>query len=104
MARPDWPLTWAALRELRRAVPVAHPVHVRTCELAGVWGDCWLRRRRRRWCFMVRLDRRQPDELAVQTLVHEYAHLAAWYSADPTDHGDAWALAYGRCYRLVLEP
>lgn len=45
-----------------------------------------------------------PGEL-VETLVHEWAHCRAWFAdhSQLQDHGPGWALAYGECYRTVIE-
>jgi len=40
------------------------------------------------------------------SLSHEWAHVLTWAEGSevPTDHADNWALAYGRCYRILIEP
>jgi len=38
---------------------------------------------------------------AIETLIHEYAHAAAW-GRDRDPHGPEWGKAYSRCYRVVV--
>ena len=51
-----------------------------------------------------RARRMHPSEL-VETLMHEWAHCRAWWGdhSQLLDHGPAWGLAYGECYRAVIE-
>lgn len=92
----------AAARILRRQCMPAHPVHVRRVQLQGEWGHCWLRKRKHRKVFLIAIDSRMPDQLALETLVHEWAHALSWYEPG-TDHSVAWGRAYARCYRAVIE-
>lgn len=33
------------------------------------------------------------------TLIHEFAHILAWFDKDQNIHGDAWGIAYAKCWR-----
>lgn len=95
--------------KLRREAPPLLPVRVYVRDrLAGkAWGCATLmvceRNKPRRFVIDVR-----KSSLAMMrdTLLHEWAHALTWAEgADVgTDHGDPWALAYGRCYRILIEP
>jgi Zn-dependent peptidase ImmA (M78 family) len=91
------------------------PVVVRTAWLdGGLLGQC-IRRPKR---FVVRLNSRMSEEMAIETLLHEWAHALAWnYSLDrlaenpeiePAEfdrasHDEAWGCAYSRVWRAYLD-
>jgi len=49
--------------------------------------------------------RRSSTDMMRDTLLHEWAHALTWSVGEQThtDHSDPWALAYGRCYRIIVE-
>jgi hypothetical protein len=51
--------------------------------------------------FVIRLSRQRIKTRAEleDTLMHEYAHVLAWFSA-PTHHGPEWGVAFARLYRF----
>ena len=57
--------------------------------------------------FILRIHRTLPRWLALDTLLHEYAHVMTWPEAMPTKghtiHSDEWALAFARVYRLYVD-
>jgi hypothetical protein len=87
-------------------------VVVRTSWLPGdILGECI----RRRYRFVVRLNRNLAQEQAIETLLHEWAHALAWnYSLDKltrepgvspevfdaASHDEAWGCAYSRVWRV----
>jgi hypothetical protein len=60
------------------------------------------------WCikdgndFSIRINRGLSEELAIETLIHEFAHILSWQQEDD-DHGPKWGIAYSKVYRLFLE-
>jgi len=62
----------------------------------SIWDD-------ERETFVVRVRAGIPHEFAVDSLVHEWGHLLVWDACQESPHDDLWAVAYGRCYRKVIE-
>lgn len=92
---------------LRRSVRCRWPVMVtlrRGLVQSGLAGcaDVALSPRGRRYVAMIDIDESLTGREAIDTLVHEYAHIVAW-GADKNDHGPNWGKAYARCYRVVIE-
>jgi hypothetical protein len=53
--------------------------------------------------FVVSIREGIPHDYAVDTLVHEWAHLLVWDAVQESDHGPIWGVAYARCYRAAIE-
>jgi Zn-dependent peptidase ImmA (M78 family) len=54
--------------------------------------------------FKIRIDASMPEQMAIETLLHELAHAVCWESDEnETDHGPSWGVAYARVYRWYLE-
>jgi hypothetical protein len=85
--------------------------------LDWTWGCRLGERSRRRERFVIRLNRHQSQQQAVETLCHEWAHALAWsYSLDKlardphitseqfeqASHDEAWGCAYARVWRAYL--
>ena len=88
-------------RALRDALKRANPtitVSVRRCKMpAGLLGDCL----RMDGYFRIRIDRSRPEQVQVDTLVHEFAHAIAYLEWENTwDHGPEFGVAYADCYRI----
>jgi len=49
--------------------------------------------------FRIVIDRDAAPAEALDALLHEWAHCLTWHGNDVDNHGDEWALAYGRIYR-----
>ena len=89
--------TW---RLLRAAIPTRRPVRVCVVQSEllkrhhgdDMLGDCDLATGTMRIAAF--LDR----DLAIDTLIHEYAH----HLSRRVGHGKAWGEAYSRCYRAVF--
>ena len=86
------------IRALSKYCPVAKPVRVEVVHRMRWWADCSVDRLGYRIRLSARLDLDSVDE----TLAHEWAHAMAW-GASRIDHGEAWAVAFSRCYRVVVE-
>lgn len=88
-------------RKLTRMLKAAYPQHkvsVRrvpmTCKL---FGDC--ERKGKSW--RIRINRELDEHAAIDTLVHEFPHVAAWQEFKETgEHGIVWAEHFRRCYRI----
>ena len=99
---------------LREHCPAAQPVIIRSAWLADeTAGECVRRPKR----FVIRLNRNLSEAMAVETLLHEWAHALAWNFAldrlakapDTTSeqfqaaaHDEAWGCAYSRVWRAYL--
>ena len=111
LERPDWGAFRSVLAVLRETCPPAKPVIVRTSWLPQtVLGEC-IRRPER---YVIRLNDTMPENIAVETLLHEWAHALAWnFSLDQlaraldvdreeferASHDEAWGCAYSRVWR-----
>lgn len=52
--------------------------------------------------FRIRISKDLTEAIAIETLIHEMAHILAWEKpGDP--HGSAWGQAYSKCYRIYLK-
>jgi len=95
-----------AERVLRRRVPCRWPVIVslrHRMKESGNYGcaDVAIVTKARRHVAMIDIDDSLTGQEAIDTLIHEYAHVVAW-GQDRDDHGPAWGKAYARCYRVVV--
>ena len=90
-----------ALARLRREMPTKHRVKVTWIDSEGCFGSCELRGRGKRRWFDVRLDPKRcaVGEVAIETLLHEWAHCRTWFDLPMHDHGDLWGVAYAQVYR-----
>ncbi len=84
---------------LKRAFPeVAVSVRIRKIR-QGVCGDT----RRIKGGYLVRIDKDQPLQVLLDTLVHEFAHCLSFDEWEQTQsHGPKWGVAFAECY-LVYE-
>lgn len=80
----------------RRWLP-EYKFKVRRVKLAD-YGDCL---KLEDGTFRIRISNALTEELEIETLIHEMAHVLAWDK--PGDvHGAAWGQAYSKCYRIFL--
>ena len=109
MARGLEPVNFAAMvAKLRRDAPPLLPVRVYVrAKLDGGWGETSLILcgKGRPMSFVIAIKRSLRVTMR-DTLIHEWAHALTWAEGEhvETDHGDSWALAYGRVYRVLIEP
>ncbi len=94
----------AALRDLRKKVPTAFPVQVRRKDIPAsecCFGTCTFDGN----IFKITIDKSISNDMAVETLIHEWAHVIAWTHEHDTvdDHGPEWGLAYSRVFRAFFE-
>lgn len=99
---------------LREHCPAAQPVIIRSAWLADeTAGECVRRPKR----FVIRLNRNLSEAIAVETLLHEWAHALAWNFAldrlakapettaeefQAAAHDESWGCAYSRVWRAYL--
>ena len=89
------------LKRLRQAFPevVADVRRVKRTEIDGAYchGFCELDQEKQQ--FNIRISSELSEEIAVETLMHEWAHALSWH-AGGSDHSPAWGKAYARVYRV----
>lgn len=88
---------------LKRNLPPAHKVSVRRSY--GVpsdrLGDIALIEKDATKAFLIRVTRKIANDLAILTLLHEWAHAICWQEGTKislNDHGPEWGVAYSRVY------
>jgi len=107
----------ATIKKLKEKCPPAFPVSVRRQklkELDGTWldGACSLRDEK----FYIQISNKLGEQLAVETLLHEWSHTLAWnyrhdvvcYSGtteewDKASHDANWGIAYAEVYRAYMD-
>ena len=88
------------IRFLKRACPVDYPVSVRRLRLSDrLDGDCQFKDDH----FLIRINRKLVEHEAIETALHEWAHVIAWDLCSADDHCDEWGKAYSRVYRAFLK-
>jgi len=51
--------------------------------------------------FLLQLDRSINGQTLTDTIIHEFAHCAAWDEWQSTgDHGPVWGQHYAKCYKI----
>lgn len=85
---------------LKRSYPQLHPVSVRRIKLPDTYdGYCQFKNNH----FHIKVNRKLPEHEAIETLLHEYAHVIAWDRCKSDCHCDEWGKAYSRLYRAFLK-
>lgn len=90
------------LRRLKKLLPPVHPVscrRIRFTKGSVNTAECWLANRK----FYIRLERRLGNDAAIDTLLHEWAHILLWTpnnALNLDDHGPEWGLAYSRVWQM----
>jgi len=87
---------YGAVDFLKKKIPPPHPICVQRVLLKEDHGRCHFNGDR----FTIVVDRRLSEEMAIETLLHEWAHAISWNSYKP--HGPKWGRAYSRVYRTYL--
>lgn len=114
LQRSDWTVFRGVLAGLREYCPAAMPVVVRTSRLSdGTLGHCARRNAR----FVISLNAAMSEHIAIDTLLHEWAHALSWSlvldrlsrqeALAPGDfqdasHDEAWGCAYSRVWRVYI--
>lgn len=92
-----------AIATLDEFAALDHPFRVTRPKGMEEWGSCEKLESPTR--FVIRVHHKLPDDWALYTLVHEWAHALSW-SDDPLveNHGAEWGVAYARCYQAIFDP
>ena len=116
LKRPGYEAFRSVLARLRFELPPARPVVVRTKVFqesfpAMTFGECVRRSER----YVIRLNAKMDQNMAIETLCHEWAHALAWnylldrLGRDPdvtreefeaASHDEAWGCAFSRVWRV----
>jgi hypothetical protein len=93
---------------LKKNLPIAYPVSVRRCVMSSsLDGECIKYNKK----FFIKINKDLNENLAVETLIHEWAHARAWNHLldslhvdddrfDDFSHDATWGVAYSEVYRL----
>jgi|LakMenE01Jun11ns_1017448.scaffolds.fasta_scaffold9901226_3 Zn-dependent peptidase ImmA (M78 family) len=85
---------------LKKSYPQTYPVSVRRLKLTEDYdGFCQFKGTH----FLISINRKLPEHEAIETLLHEYAHVIAWDKCKFDDHCNDWGVAYSRIYRAFLK-
>lgn len=88
------------IRFLKKTCPTLYPVSVRRLRMSDSFdGNCQFKGD----SFLIRINRTLPEHEAIETLLHEWAHVIAWDRCPDDEHCDEWGKAYSRIYRTFLK-
>lgn len=93
-----YPVLMSVFRYLKSALPPPMSVIIRRVPMNKHDGLCIDRGDH----FLIRIDRRLPEAVAIDVLIHEYAHVLSWGKSKDV-HGHQWGIAYSLVYRTFLE-
>lgn len=88
-------------RKVTNALKQSYPeftVSVRRVKVPkGIAGDC----HKSNGIYKIRIDRELNETSAIDTLLHEFAHVPSWSEWCKHElHGPQWADHYAKCYRI----
>lgn len=99
------------IMELREKCPLRFPVRVLRVDPAkfksepGKIADADFKESKE--CFVLRISNKLPTDVAIDVVVHEWAHLLLWdyplAEKAEGDHHAEWGVAHARCYRAIFE-
>jgi len=92
---------------LKKNLPIAYPVSVRRCIMSrSLDGECVKYKKK----FFIKINKDLSENLAIETLIHEWAHARAWNHLldsmeaddrfDDFSHDATWGVAYSEVYRV----
>lgn len=85
---------------LKKDFPQKYPVSVRRVKMSNEYdGDCQLKKGK----FLIRINKSLSEHVAIDTILHEYAHCIAWKKCTVDCHCSEWGKAYSRLYRAFLK-
>ena len=91
------------LKELEAKLPLKHPVLIRVAPIKDAFGWCDFKTTKRDGeHFLITVCSGLSPGLAKDTLLHEYAHLLAWFDSKD-NHGAEWGYWFSRVYRAVCD-
>ena len=91
------------LKILKKKLPPAYPVTIKYVDI-GDFGVAELKKKR----FILYINPMQCEDLAIETLLHEWAHLISWAVGNNwykwgEYHGPEWGIAFSRIYQVLYE-
>jgi hypothetical protein len=90
---------YRAIKVIRRELNLIYPIVVRRVKTPqDSDGDCCLYKGK----YYVRINRELAWQMALETLIHELAHVVASIFDEEKAHTNEWGKAYSRVYRLLL--
>lgn len=76
------------------------PVEIRRLKISNnLDGDCQFKNNK----FVIRINRNLLEHEAVETVIHEFAHVIAWEKCKSEVHSNEWGKAYSLIYRTFLK-
>lgn len=93
-----YPFLYQVLRVLRHDIPPSKPVILKRTKLDDWDGFCTRRRKN----FLIRIDKTLNESHAIDTLLHEYAHVISHDDSGFGDHGLKWGKAYSKVYKCFI--
>lgn len=86
------------LRTLKKECPCDYPAKVRRVKTSDL-GYCLLKGDH----YLIHISKDSEEDLAIQTLIHEWSHALTWDSWQTTgQHCLRWGKAYSRVYSAYL--
>lgn len=85
---------------LKDNFPQDYPVSVRRVVMSQEYdGDCQLKNKH----YLIRINKCLKEHVAIDTLLHEYAHCVSWNKCTSDHHCSEWGKAYSKLYRAFLK-
>jgi len=101
------------LKMLKKKLPPAYPVsieYINCLEKLGHFGLTYIKEYKGsgRKRFIVQIDTTQCEDMAIETLIHEWAHMISWsvgnnWETWQDDHGPEFGVAFSRVYQLLID-
>lgn len=95
---------------LKKRLPPAYPVKIQYVKSgSGYFGYVDLKTQRNgRKYFLLKISLDQCEDTAIETLMHEWAHIISWPVGNSwvdwrEDHGPDFGVAYSKVYQVVIE-
>lgn len=98
---------------LKSKLPPAYPVtidYVSSFDKVGEFGSTYIKTSKSsgRKKFIITVDTSQCEDMAIETLMHEWAHMISWsvghnWQDWMDDHGPEFGVAYSRVYQVLMD-
>ena len=89
----------SVLKLLKKNCPAKYPISVRRVKLGELlYGDCDCVKRK----FYIRINKNLDQSMAIDTLLHEWAHALAW-NRKKDYHWYGWGRTFSKVYRIYLK-
>lgn len=97
------------LKILKKKLPPAYPVKIEYKEVDD-FGTCELihNKKTNRYKFIITINIDQCEDLAIETLIHEWAHMLSWAVGNNwyewgEFHGPEWGIAFSKIYQVLYD-